>query len=222
MKIVAVIPAYNEEKNIDGIVRQTKKEVDETIVVNDGSKDNTAILAKMAGAFVINHNINKGYGIALKSGFNHALKINADIVVLLDADAQHNPKEIQRVVEPIMQKMADMVIGSRFLSDIKMPFYRKFGIKIITMFTMLLTGHKITDAQSGFRGFSREVLRSIDLEESGMGVSVETIFKVVKGGFKILEVPITCQYEKIVHRINPLSHGLQIVLSILTYFIKTL
>jgi len=222
MKIVALIPAYNEEKTIQEIVRNTKKFVSEVIVVDDNSNDKTKDLAIDEGADVISHKKNKGYGSAIITGMKRALHKNADIVVLLDADAQHNPNEISSMIKPILENRGDLIIGSRFLNNVKIPTYRKFGIKFITTLINFLTGAKITDAQSGFRAFSSKVLRKINLKEHGMGISVETIFKVKEKGFKIVEVPISCQYEKIIHKINPISHGFQVVLSILTYFIKTL
>ena len=222
MKIVAVIPAYDEEKTIEELIQSTKKEVTNVIVVDDGSHDKTAKIAKKSGVFVIKHNINKGYGAAIRTGFNYAKEINADIIVLLDADTQHNPKEINSMIKPILERKGDLVIGSRFLNNVKIPLYRKFGIKFITILMNLLTGIKITDAQSGFRAFSSKVLKEINLKENGMGISVETIFKVKEKKFKIVEVPTSCQYEKIIHKINPMLHGLDIILSILTYLIKTL
>jgi glycosyltransferase involved in cell wall biosynthesis len=222
MKIVALIPAYNEEKTIQEIVRNTKKFVSEVIVVDDNSNDRTKDLAIDEGADVIPHKKNKGYGSAIITGIKRALYKNADIIVLLDADAQHKPNEISSMVKPILERRGDLVIGSRFLNNVKIPMYRKFGIKFITILMNLLTGVKITDAQSGFRAFSSKVLREISLKEHGMGISVETIFKVKEKNFKIVEVPISCQYEKIIHKINPMSHGLQVISSILTYFIKTL
>jgi len=222
MKIVALIPAYNEERTIQEIIRNTKKFVSEVIVVDDNSTDRTKDLATLEGANVISHKKNKGYGAAIITGIKYSLKEKADIVVLLDADTQHNPNEIDSIVKPLIENKGDLVIGSRFLNNMKIPVYRKFGIKFITDLMNILTGAKITDAQSGFRAFSGKVLREINLRENGMGISVETIFKVKEKGFKIIEVPISCQYEKIIHKINPISHGFQVVLSILTYFIKTL
>jgi glycosyltransferase involved in cell wall biosynthesis len=222
MKIVAIIPAYNEEKTIQGIVRETKNFVSEVIVVDDNSKDKTKQLALTEGADVISHKKNMGYGSAVKTGFGLAINKNADIIVLLDADAQHNPSEIKEIVKPIFKNKADLVIGSRFLKNIEIPTYRRFGIKFFTILIDILTGLKITDAQSGFRVFSRNVLKKINLTDDKMGISVEVIFKAARKGFRIVEVPVTCQYKKIVHKVNPVSHGVQIILSILIYFIKTL
>ncbi len=128
MKIVAVIPCLNEEHFISDVVFKTIKHVDKVIVIDDGSKDSTALLARDAGAKVISHTFNQGAGAATRTGFEAAIKYGADIVVTLDGDGQHNPDEIPLIVKPLLDGKADLVIGSRFLAEAKVSLYRKFGI----------------------------------------------------------------------------------------------
>jgi len=212
MRVVCAIPAYNEELTIASIVLLAKQYVDEVIVIDDGSKDRTVELAKKAGAIVYKHKKNKGYGAAIKSCIEKAKQRNADILVILDADGQHDPRDIPKLVEPIKDGEADLVIGSRFITRQKMPKYRKFGIKIINLFAKkFLTKKKISDTQSGFRAYSRKVLEALDLSDESMGVSLEILNEVVKKGFRIKEVPIKCRYDIEGSTLNPLRHGMQLI-----------
>ena len=125
--IVAGIPAYNEEKTIAKVILLTKKFVNKVIIVDDGSNDMTKEIAEALDAEVLVHKENLGYGASLRSIFHKAREIDADILVTLDADGQHDPRMIPRIIKPILNGEADIVIGSRFLGDTDMPKYRKFG-----------------------------------------------------------------------------------------------
>lgn len=214
LKVVIGIPAFNEEKNIGSIVAQLKKKYEHLIVCDDGSTDATTIIASSLGAYVIKHEKNLGYGSAIKSIFNEAKKIDADVLITFDADGQHQISEIDSVLQPISENKADIVIGSRFLGKTKnLPKYRKFGIKTITELTNVMTGSKITDSQSGFRAYSRKVLKEISPTESGMGVSTEILIKASKKQFRIAEVPITISYEDNKHSQEPILHGSSVIIS---------
>jgi len=208
------IPAYNEEKNIASIIMKLKKITDHIIVCNDGSTDMTEEISKELNVTVINHSRNMGYGSAIRSIFLKAKELQADILVTFDADGQHRVVDIQNVTKPIIDDKADIVIGSRFLENKSdMPEYRKFGIKIITKITNSSLKEKLTDSQSGFRAYSKNVLKNITPSESGMGVSTEILIKASSAGHKITEVPIIIMYGSDTSTHNPVSHGTSVLFS---------
>ena len=214
MKIIIGIPAFNEEKNIGPIIIKLKKKYDQVIVCDDGSSDMTETIASSLGAHVVKHNKNLGYGSAIKTIFNQAGKLEGDVLVTFDADGQHQILEIDSVLQPIFENKADIVIGSRFLGETKdLPRYRKIGIKTITGLTNVMTGSKITDSQSGFRAYSKKVLKEISPTESGMGISTEILIKASKKEMRIVEVPITISYEGSTHSQEPISHGTSVIMS---------
>ena len=219
--IVAGIPAYNEEQFIAEVVRKARRFADEVIVVDDGSRDGTSEAAKAAGAVVINHGVHKGYGESIKSCFE-VMKLNtADVLVVLDGDGQHNPDDIPRLLAPIFSGRADVVVGSRFLGgQTNMPRYRKFGIKVITFLCNFGSRVKVSDAQSGFRAYSKKVLDTLTISGSGMGASAEVIIKIREKGFSIKEVPISCIYHPASHSANPVIHGLGVALTVVKLRIK--
>ena len=218
MKIVIGIPAYNEEKNIASLLIKLKKISQDIIVCNDGSNDLTGKIAKELGATVIEHEKNLGYGSAIKSIFLKAHEINADILVTFDADGQHRIEDINAILEPIKNNIADIVIGSRFLNNNQeIPKYREIGIKAITKLTNVTGGTKITDSQSGFRAYSKKILENVKPTESGMGISTEILIKTQKAGYRITEVPITILYEGDTSTHNPVSHGTSVIFSTLKY-----
>ena len=218
MVTVIGIPAFNEEKNIASIIMKLKKVTDHIIVCNDGSTDMTEEISKKLDVVVINHSRNMGYGSAIRSIFLKAKELQADILVTFDADGQHRVEDIQSVTQPIIDNKADIVIGSRFLenkSDI--PEYRKFGIKVITKITNSSLKEKLTDSQSGFRAYSKNVLKDVTPSESGMGVSTEILIKASNTGHKIAEVPITIMYGSDTSTHNPVSHGTSVLFSTIKF-----
>ena len=218
MVTVIGIPAFNEEKNIASIILKLKKVTDHIIVCNDGSTDMTEEISKELNVVVINHSRNMGYGSAIRSIFLKAKELQADILVTFDADGQHRVEDIQSVIQPIIDNKADIVIGSRFLenkSDI--PEYRKFGIKVITKITNSSLKEKLIDSQSGFRAYSKNVLKNITPSESGMGVSTEILIKASSAGHKIAEVPITIMYGSDTSTHNPVSHGTSVLFSTIKF-----
>ena len=213
--IVACIPAKDEEKAIAKVIIKTMRHVDKVIVCDDGSKDMTGEIAGRLGAEVIRHERNLGYGAALASLFEKAREVKADIMITIDGDGQHNSDDIPSLIEPIISGEADVTIGSRFInrSEDQTPSYRKTGIKIITKMTNMLTHNEITDAQSGFRAYSRKAIEHIKPSEMGMGASTEILMNTNGNGLRIKEVPIKIIYGKGSSTHNPLSHGIGIVLS---------
>jgi glycosyltransferase involved in cell wall biosynthesis len=220
LKVVIGIPAFNEEKNIAKIIVKLQKISDAIIVCNDGSTDMTKEISEKMGAKVINHPKNLGYGAGIRSIFLEATKMEPDILVTFDADGQHKIEDIQTVIQPILNNEADIVIGSRFLKDEtnkNVPKYRKVGIKVITSITDSVTDLKLTDAQSGFRAYKKNVLKDIVPSDKGMGVSTEILIKASKRKFKVKEVPIEILYTGDTSTHHPVSHGVSVVLSTMKY-----
>ena len=218
MNFAIGLPAYNEEKNIASIIIKLKQITNTIIVCDDGSTDLTSKIASELGAITIVHQENMGYGAAIASLFAKAREIGIEMLVTFDADGQHRIEDIKKVLEPITKDKADIVIGSRFLSqNSKVPEYRKLGIKTITSLTNATTGSKITDAQSGFRAYNKKVLESIIPSDPGMGVSTEILIKASKNKFRIVEVPITILYGENTSTHNPITHGSSVILSTLKY-----
>ena len=220
MKITVGIPAFNEEKNIAKIIVKLQEIADTIIVCNDGSTDLTKEISEKMGVEVINHPRNLGYGSGIRSIFLKASKMEPDILVTFDADGQHRIEDIENVIQPILNNEADIVIGSRFLKDENnknVPKYRKFGIKAITSITDSVTNLKLTDAQSGFRAYKKNVLKNIIPSDKGMGVSTEILIKASNNGFKVKEVPIKILYEGDTSTHHPVSHGVNVILSTMKY-----
>jgi len=219
MKISIGIPAYNEEKNIAVIITKLKKIADTIIVCNDGSSDTTAEIAENLGAIVVNHEKNLGYGAAIKSIFQKSKELGSDVLVTFDADGQHRIEDIKKVTKPIENGDADLVIGSRFLDEAreKIPEYRKLGIKIITKITNSTLKEKITDSQSGFRAYSKNLISKLNISDIGMGISTEIIIKASSLDFKIAEVPIIINYDGNTSTHNPVSHGTSVLFSTIKY-----
>jgi glycosyltransferase involved in cell wall biosynthesis len=219
LKITVGIPAYNEEKNIAGIIQKLSEISDTIIVCNDGSTDNTGKIAEKMGAIVITHERNLGYGGSIQSLFFKARELGSDMLVTLDSDGQHRISDVLPVIDPIIKNQADLVIGSRFLTEnqANMPKYRKIGIKLITSLANSSLEEAVSDSQSGFRAYSKNVLSEITPSENGMGVSNEILMKASKKGFKITEVPIIVSYEGDTSTQNPISHGASVTFSTLKF-----
>jgi glycosyltransferase involved in cell wall biosynthesis len=217
LKIVC-IPAYNEEIKINDVVKKSLPYADKVIVCDDGSTDDTAALAKKAGAVVISHEKNQGYGATISTLFDYCRKNNAEIMVTLDGDGQHNPDQIPDLINVILKHKVDVVIGSRSLRDDKnLPSYRKTGIKIITSTINSATNLKVTDSQSGFRAYSKEAINLIRPTESGMAVSTEILVKISNNGLSMAEVPITVSYIGDTSTEHPVTHGTHVIGSTLKY-----
>jgi len=219
--VVAAIPAFNVEKTIARLVLETQKFVDVVLVCDDGSTDLTAEIAERLGADVIRHEKNLGYGAAIKTLFTMARELNADVLVTLDGDGQHDPREIPRLIEPVLENKADIVLGSRFLGDTEkdneVPRYRGWGIKLISKLTGAASNHKFNDAQCGFRVYGHKALSGLSLVENGMGASVEVLMKSQTNGLTVVEVPAEVKYKELERSStqNALGHGASVLMSIL-------
>lgn len=204
-RIVAVIPAYGEEKSVASILIRTEKQVDKVILVDDGSKDLTGEIAKKMGVTVISHESNLGKGAALRNGIEYAKKDGGfDILVTLDADLQHDPADIPRVVAPLLDGSSDIVIGARPMDSSVMPRDRVMGNKLFD--SLSSGGVKLRDTQSGFRAYTREALEKIKFVENGLAVESQTIMDAVNAGLRIKEVPVYTTYDGIVPKRNAVRH----------------
>jgi len=219
MEITVGIPAYNEEKNISEIIKKLQKITNKIIVCDDGSNDSTAKIAKEMGVLVVQHETNLGYGAAIRSIFLKAREEKSEFLITLDSDGQHRIEDIQIVLEPLKTGKADIVIGSRFLNNggKNVPSYRTIGIKILTKLANTSLEQNITDSQSGFRGYGKDVIENVTPSESGMGVSNEILIKASKQGLKIVEVPIIILYHGDTSTHNPISHASSVLISTLKF-----
>ncbi len=216
MKVVCVIPAWNEAKNIAKVVAGAKSYVDEVVVVDDCSQDETSALAEAAGAKILRHPINRGQGAALQTGNDYALKNGADIIVHFDADDQFSASEIPDMVKPIKDEGVDIVFGSRFLGKkTNFPFTKKYIIyPLAQIFTRFFLGIKLSDPQNGFRAMNRRAAETIRIFNREMAHNSEIQIKAFKNQLKIAEVPITVVYHKFGQR---LSGGFKVMKDLLIH-----
>ena len=216
MLSVACIPAFNAGNQISDVIKKSLNYVDKVLVCDDGSTDNTFENATLSGAFVLKHKKNLGKGAALKTLFEKAKEIDADIIVTIDADGQFLPEEMIKLIEPIKNKKFDLVIGNRFLDMKEMPNYRKVGNKILDRFTKLAANLPFEDTQSGFRAYSKNALNKISFSTNGFGVDSEILIDAVNKDLKITEKNITVIYntgDKTSTK-NPVSHSMGVIASI--------
>jgi glycosyltransferase involved in cell wall biosynthesis len=212
-KVIIAMPAFNEERCIGSLVLKAKKYADKIIVLDDGSSDSTAEISRVAGASVITHSENKGKGVAIQSIIKEAKKDLPDVLIIMDADGQHNPDEIPLLVQAIVDG-ADLVIGSRHLARKSIPSYRRVGQRVLLFSTRFLTKKKITDSESGFRAFSRKAIAELELSQKGFAVESEMIAVAEEKNLKLAEVPITVQYRGDGSTQNPVRHGVGVLAQI--------
>ena len=207
--VLAVIPAYNEEKEIEGIIKKTKKYLDNVIIVDDGSIDETSKYAKNAGAVVLRHMVNLGKGAALKTGCDFAMKKGAKLIVVLDADAQHDPEDIPRFLDKLGEY--SIVFGYRRLSS-KMPIVLRFGNWCISGIVGLLYGISLKDTQCGFRAFTAGAYKRIRWSASDYSMESEMIARTGKQKLKYVQIPIETIYSD-KYKGTTIVDGIKIVLN---------
>jgi glycosyltransferase involved in cell wall biosynthesis len=210
VRVLAGIAAYNEARYVGSVILQARQYVDEVIVVDDGSTDNTARVAELAGASVIRHPENRGKGAAIQSILAEARKSNPDVLVLLDADAQHNPNEIPILIKPISEGF-DLVIGSREAQNDKTPRHRRIGKTVISRSTRLASKADVFDTESGFRALSPKAINELELKENGFAIESEMITRAAAKNLKMTEVPISNIYTIDGSTLNPVRHGIDVL-----------
>jgi glycosyltransferase involved in cell wall biosynthesis len=216
-RVLVAIPCYNEGLTIGSLVLKARAHADEVLVIDDGSTDDTAVIARLSGATVLVHERQQGKGAGVLDAMRYAREIGYDALVLIDGDGQHNPDEIPAVAAPILEAGADLVIGSRFLgTDDEIPLYRRFGQQVLNVFTNASADYSSTDSQSGFRALSRRALEAAETFASeGYNVESDMIAYLSARGLAIAEIPISVRYEvPHRHKKNPITHGLGVLSNI--------
>src|SRR3989440_3196898 len=207
-KILVAIPAFNEGPTIGSVVLKARQLGSEVVVVDDGSSDDTAETAAMAGAHVIRHARNLGKGFAIRSAWLYAREHEPEAFVLLDGDHQHDPNDIPRLVETVLSGKADVVIGVRWGKTSGMPIYRRMGKRALDYATAAATKNGIlTDSQSGYRVFSRQALESLEPTEDGLSIESQLLLEAQERNLRIEEVRIDSRYDLDGSTISPGRHG---------------
>ena len=225
--IITVIAAYNEEQRICPIIKNCLKISDKVIVIDDGSTDSTANVARSIGALVIKHKTNCGKGSAIRTAINFLKNYRAKVIVFIDADGQDNPDFIPKLAEPILREKADLVIGSRFIHEgiSAIPAYKVFGNQLLTFITNLFTGfvRPVKESQCGFRAMRFDKLLNLNLKSTRFEIESEMIIEAVKSKLKIVEVPIkdNLVFEAI-EKGTTIIDGLKIVFALLRITLQKL
>lgn len=225
MKAVAVIPCYNESQHISELLFLANSLIGTSIVADDRSTDGTAQAAEASGAYLVRNFGKRGAGANTQAGIDEALILECDAVVTMDGDGQHDPQDIPKLLKPIEDGIADVVVGTRFATDSHtlIPRYRQFGIKVITWLFNVGRRQKLSDVQCCFRAFRREVLEVISITEPGFSFSVETVIRARGLGFRVAEVPVSVLYHRQFSQnstLNPVTHGLSVALGTVKWRLK--
>jgi glycosyltransferase involved in cell wall biosynthesis len=194
-RLIALIPAYNEATRVGEVVAKTREHVDEVVVIDDGSADDTTAVAEKAGATVLRHEQNRGKGGAIATALDYFGRSDAEFAILLDADGQHDPAEIRRFVDAAQTKKADVVVGTR-MSDVRdMPRVRLWTNQFTSWVTGKLARQEIPDSQCGFRLLRRSVLKDLKFSTARFETETEMLIQAGRVGHKIVSVPIRTIYE---------------------------
>src|SRR2546428_2498156 len=216
-KIIAAIPAYNEGPTIGSVVLKARQFASEVVVIDDGSTDDTAETAALAGAHVIRHARNLGKGMAIRSAWLYARQNGPNAFVLLDGDHQHDPNDIPRIVEPILAATADVVLGVRWGKTSGMPLYRRIGKTALDYATATATKNGLlTDSQCGFRVFSSRALSLIEPTDNGLSIESQMLLEAQERNLRIQEVNIAARYDIEGSTLSPGRHGTTVLGRIVT------
>jgi glycosyltransferase involved in cell wall biosynthesis len=191
-----VIPAFTEAERIRSTLEELRPYYVNLVVVDDGSPDNTAAVAKSCGVWVVRHPINRGQGASLQTGIDFALLQGAEIIVTFDADGQHDPADIPAMLEPVQSGAADIALGSRFLGGtIGMPLSRLIILKLAVLFTRVVSRIRVTDSHNGFRVLSRSAAKALRIRQDRMAHASELLDEIRRLGLRFREVPVTIRYS---------------------------
>jgi glycosyltransferase involved in cell wall biosynthesis len=226
MLVSIIIPVYNEELTVGNVIERVKTIMQQTglkyevIVVDDYSADKSVMVAKKYGVRVYRLKTHLGKGYGLRAGF---AKAEGDVIVTIDSDGSHRPEELPRLLTPILQNQADLVIGSRYLNqkDVAARKLNAFGVQIFNFLIQMLTGVAVTDSQSGYRAMKRAVLKNQQLKSGGYEIESEMLVKTAKEDFRVVEVPISFEQRTYGRSgVDPVNDGFKILLSILIAYLK--
>ncbi|MCS5611311.1 MAG: glycosyltransferase family 2 protein [Candidatus Poribacteria bacterium] len=208
MYVCLLLPAYNEAKTIDRIIREASEFVHDILVIDDGSIDQTAQIAEKAGGKVITHRTNLGKGVALRTGFDYISQKDYDLIATMDSDGQHQPSDLPRFIDHFKNNqsdiLTDILIGARIHNRFEMPQHRRLNNWLVSSVGSALCGQKVKDFQSGFRLIRTEVIKSIELHTERYETESELLIKAGRIGFKIQSIPINTIYNAEVSNIKPL------------------
>lgn len=204
MYVCLLLPAYNEAKTIDRIIREASEFVHDILVIDDGSIDQTAQIAEKAGGKVITHRTNLGKGMALRTGFDYISQKDYDLIATMDSDGQHQPSDLPRFIDHFKNNQSDILIGARIHNRFEMPQHRRLNNWLVSSVGSALCGQKVKDFQSGFRLIRAEVIKSIELHTERYETESELLIKAGRIGFKIQSIPINTIYNAEVSNIKPL------------------
>jgi glycosyltransferase involved in cell wall biosynthesis len=220
MTVAAAIPILNEAPTIARLVDEVRQRVDSVLVIDDGSTDGGATIARDAGAEVIRHRVNLGKGSALVTALRWA-RAHPEIawLVLLDGDGQHDPREITALVDLAEGRGFDIVVGSRFTGASNAPFYRVVGLHVLSATAALGSGISLSDSQSGFRVLSRAAIERLELTEDGFAVEAEMQFLAARIPLRVGEAPISIRYAGPARR-SPVVHGVSVLARILLLTVR--
>src|SRR5438876_2461034 len=216
-KIIVAIPAFNEGPTIGSVVLKARQFATEVIVIDDGSADDTAETAALAGAHVIQHARNLGKGLAIRSAWLYAREHSMEAFVLLDGDHQHDPNDIPRLVETVLSGMSDVVIGVRWGKTSGMPMHRRVGKRALDYATAVATKHgMLTDSQSGYRVFFRKAVLELEPSENGLSIESQMLLEAQERRLRIKEVSIDARYDLDGSNLPPGRHGTRVLGRIVT------
>lgn len=204
MKTCLILPAYNEAKTIRAVISQAREFIQSIVVVDDGSIDETAQIARRSNVTVVRHKINRGKGMTLRTGFDWAMRNQYEIVMTMDSDGQHNPLDIPRFLDKLRRDNPDIIIGARSPDQSSMPLHRRLNNRLVSAVGTWLCGQKVVDFQCGYRLIKAEVLKSVKLETMRYETESELLVKAGRLGFRIKTIPIKTIYSGQVSNVKPL------------------